>query len=138
MLTQTPVPFAFKDSETELYTCKPIIEVDSEKLIREVRFSNLHVQPLRLSPERVSAFYEAYRRFAELVYAPDMQLTFNLDPGDCVIFDNTRILHARTAFASGGARHLQGAYADSDGLASSLATLTRRVSDAVEYHALIS
>jgi gamma-butyrobetaine dioxygenase len=40
--------------------------------------------------------------------------------------DNTRILHGRSAFADGpvGARHLQGAYADRDGLFSALAVLT--------------
>jgi gamma-butyrobetaine dioxygenase len=45
-------------------------------------------------------------------------VTFTLAPGDCVIFDNTRLLHARTAFASAGARHLQGCYADIDALQS--------------------
>ncbi|WP_422326832.1 TauD/TfdA family dioxygenase, partial [Trebonia sp.] len=34
----------------------------------------------------------------------------------CLIFDNTRVLHARTAFAATGERHLQGCYADLDGL----------------------
>jgi gamma-butyrobetaine dioxygenase len=43
-----------------------------------------------------------------------------------MIFDNTRILHARTAFEGGsGARHLQGCYADLDGLASAVAVLER-------------
>jgi alpha-ketoglutarate-dependent taurine dioxygenase len=48
--------------------------------------------------------------------------------GDCLIFDNTRVLHARTAFAAPsegetGERHLQGCYADLDGLLSTLAVL---------------
>jgi DUF3108-like/Taurine catabolism dioxygenase TauD, TfdA family len=38
--------------------------------------------------------------------------------GDCVVFDSTRILHARTAFAATGRRHLQGCYANLDGVAS--------------------
>jgi hypothetical protein len=38
---------------------------------------------------------------------------------------NTRILHARTAFTGAGDRHLQGCYADLDGVASSLAVLRR-------------
>ncbi|GLX93874.1 HD domain-containing protein [Herbidospora sp. NBRC 101105] len=42
-----------------------------------------------------------------------------------MIFDNTRLLHARTAFEQSGARHLQGVYADLDGLASTLAVLRR-------------
>jgi gamma-butyrobetaine dioxygenase len=52
---------------------------------------------------------------------------FRLDAGDCVIFDNTRILHARTAFdeSSSGGRHLQGCYADLDGLESTIAILER-------------
>jgi gamma-butyrobetaine dioxygenase len=60
-------------------------------------------------------------------------VTARLAPGDCVIFDNTRILHGRTAFADGGGsggagtgrRHLQGCYADLDGLASAVAVLAR-------------
>jgi gamma-butyrobetaine dioxygenase len=41
-----------------------------------------------------------------------------LEPGHCVIFDNTRLLHSRTGFNSSGKRHLQGAYADLDSLIS--------------------
>jgi len=52
--------------------------------------------------------------------------SLRLAPGDCLIFDNTRILHARTAFAPAPpGRHLQGCYADLDGLASTLAVLRR-------------
>ena len=81
------------------------------------------MQPLRNPPADVVAFYASYRQFAELIYDPSAQVTFKLDPGDCVIFDNTRILHARTAFDSGGGRHLQGCYADLDSLASCLNVL---------------
>ena len=62
---------------------------------------------------------------------PERQLTLRLVAGDCLVFDNTRILHARTAFSmtpgSPGSpgRHLQGCYADLDGLASTLAVLRR-------------
>jgi gamma-butyrobetaine dioxygenase len=44
-----------------------------------------------------------------------------------VIFDNLRILHARTAFSQrrGRARHRQGCYADLDALESSIEPLTR-------------
>jgi gamma-butyrobetaine dioxygenase len=41
------------------------------------------------------------------------------------VFDNTRVLHARTGFTAGGERHLQGCYADLDGAASNLAVLRR-------------
>jgi len=66
-------------------------------------------------------------------------VTARLSPGDCVIVDNTRILHGRMGFADGGGtgsaadasgrRHLQGCYADLDGLASAVAVLARDEAD---------
>ena len=49
-----------------------------------------------------------------------MQVSFKLQPGELILFDNTRVLHARTAFSASGSRHLQGAYSDLDGLYSCL------------------
>ncbi|HXF19995.1 MAG TPA: TauD/TfdA family dioxygenase [Streptosporangiaceae bacterium] len=48
-----------------------------------------------------------------------------LAPGDGAVFDNTGILHARTGFASSGRRHLQGCYADLDGIESAVAVAGR-------------
>jgi len=48
-----------------------------------------------------------------------------LAPGACAVFDNTGILHARTGFASSGRRHLQGCYADLDGIESAVAVAGR-------------
>ncbi|MFG1811737.1 TauD/TfdA family dioxygenase [Streptomyces sp. NPDC049040] len=125
VLTRTPVPFVFRDDRTELRADRPLIEVDPRGRIREVRFNNRSIGTLRLPPAELEAFYAAYRSFAELLLRPGLQLDFRLAPGDCLIFDNTRLLHARTAFAQDGFRHLQGAYADLDGLAGSLAVLRR-------------
>ncbi|WP_188316999.1 2-trimethylaminoethylphosphonate dioxygenase [Solihabitans fulvus] len=127
VLAGTPVPFAFADADTALRADRPLIGVDPAGRIREVRFNNRSIQPLRLPYQRIVEFYAAYRRFAELLVRPDLLLTFRLAPGDCLIFDNTRVLHARTAFADTGDRHLQGCYADLDSLISSLAVLRRKV-----------
>ena len=37
-------------------------------------------------------------------------------PGDCIVFDNQRILHGRKGYTleAGGFRHLQGTYVDWD------------------------
>ncbi len=93
--------------------------------MREVRFNNRSISTLRLPAEELEHFYAAYRTFAELLLRPELQLDLRLTPGDCLVFDNTRLLHARTAFAQDGARHLQGCYADLDGLAGTLAVLRR-------------
>ncbi|WP_245687329.1 2-trimethylaminoethylphosphonate dioxygenase [Streptacidiphilus griseoplanus] len=125
VLTRTPVPFVYRDARTELTALRPLIGTDPLGRIREVRFNNRSIGTLRLPAAELDAFYTAYRTFAELLLRPGLQLDFRLAPGDCLVFDNTRLLHARTAFEQSGARHLQGCYADLDGLAGTLAVLRR-------------
>ena len=132
-LTSTPVTFRYADATADLWATMPMIGLDPRGRITEVRFNNRSLQPFRPSaqppdPEESNAFYRACRAFAELLARPELMLTFRLEPGDCVVFDNTRVLHARTGFTGGrspGHRRLQGCYADLDGVASSLA-MTRR------------
>jgi gamma-butyrobetaine dioxygenase len=126
LIASTPVPFGYKDKSTELRASQPLIQLSPHGRIRGVRFNNRSAGPLRLPYDEVTAFYAAYRKWAELLAGPERQLNLRLAPGDCLIFDNTRILHARTAFSVTGGRHLQGCYADLDGLASTLAVLRRQ------------
>jgi gamma-butyrobetaine dioxygenase len=119
-LTRTPVTFSFTDATTFLSAFRPIIDVDPAGRIREVRSNNRSMQPGR---EHGPEFYRAYRAFRTLLR--EEQVALRLEPGDCLLFDNTRILHARTGFAAAGARHLQGCYADIDALASTAAVLRR-------------
>ena len=119
--TSSPVRRSRSSSPTptrSLTTSQPMIGLDPTGRIREVRFNNRSMQPLRLAPEQTESFYAAYRAFAEILYRPDLMVTFRLSPGDCLVFDNTRLLHARTGFADSGDRHLQGCYADLDSFAS--------------------
>jgi gamma-butyrobetaine dioxygenase len=125
LIARTPVPFGYRDKSTELRASQPLIELSPRGRIRGIRFNNRSAGPLRLPYAEVTAFYAAYRRWAELLARPERQLNLRLRPGDCLIFDNTRILHARTAFSVTGGRHLQGCYADLDGLTSTLAVLRR-------------
>ena len=127
-LARTPVSFGYVDKETELRASLPLIQLSPSGRVRGVRFNNRSMRPLRRPYAEVTAFYAAYRRWAELLAQPGRQLTVRLAPGDCLVFDNTRVLHARTAFSMSPrspGRHLQGCYADLDGLASTLAVLTR-------------
>ena len=127
-LAKTPVSFGYVDNETELRASLPLIQLSPSGRVRGVRFNNRSMRPLRRPYAEVIAFYTAYRRWAELLAQPGRQLNLRLAPGDCLVFDNTRVLHARTAFSMNPGspeRHLQGCYADLDGLASTLAVLSR-------------
>ena len=140
VLTQTPVSFSYVDKETSLTACQPLIALSPRGRIACVRLNNRSMQPVRLPFDQAEAVYAAYRAWTELVARPEFALPLRLTPGDCLVFDNTRILHARTAFSSptdpaassgsgsgsgSGERHLQGCYADIDGLLSALAVLRR-------------
>jgi gamma-butyrobetaine dioxygenase len=131
VLTSTPIPFAYVDKETSLTACQPLIALNPRGRIACVRLNNRSMQPLRLPSAETEAVYAAYRAWTALVARPEFALGLRLAPGDCLVFDNTRILHARTAFAAAaaspgsGERHLQGCYADLDGLLSTRAVLRR-------------
>jgi gamma-butyrobetaine dioxygenase len=130
VLTRTPIPFAYVDQETSLAACQPLIALSPRGRIAGVRLNNRSMQPLRLPAAEAEAVYAAVRAWTAIVGRPEFGLGLRLAPGDCLIFDNTRILHARTAFegAGSGERHLQGCYADLDGLLSALAVLRREAS----------
>jgi len=131
-LTTTPVTFAYSDAATVLRATGPMIGLDPRGRIRQIRLNGRSLAPVRLPAAQARTFYAAYRAFAERAGDPEAVVTARLSPGDCVIVDNTRILHGRTGFADRGGtgsatgrRHLQGCYADLDGLASTVAVLAR-------------
>ncbi len=126
VLTGTPFPFGYVDKETELRARQPLIGLSPRGRVREVRLNNRSMEPLRLPTAEAEAAYAAYRAWAALLARPEFRLRLRLAPGDCLVVDNTRVLHARTAFPAAGERHLQGCYADLDGLLSTLAVLRRQ------------
>jgi gamma-butyrobetaine dioxygenase len=66
------------------------------------------------APEFLSRM-AALKKFAEEIEAPENIHEYRLQEGECVIFKNRRVLHARKAFdISSGERWLKGAYLDRD------------------------
>lgn len=128
LLSQQYINFRFEDTKADLHSRVPMIEVNDRAEVIKVRFNNRSISTLKLPPENVRPFYKAYRHFAEILERKHLQIHFKLQPGELMLFDNTRILHARTAYSAGGLRHLQGAYSDLDGLYSTLSVLQRQQS----------
>jgi gamma-butyrobetaine hydroxylase len=124
-LTTQPVSFHFSDRQSDLRFQAPFIQLNAHDRIAAVRYNNRSIEPFHCPPDQMDAFYAAYRLFVEQLENPANQLRFKLTPGDLFIVDNQRILHGRTGFAGAGQRHLQGCYADRDGLYSRLAVLSR-------------
>jgi len=132
ILTRTPVPFHYRSQDAELYAERPLIQLSCDGRVVAVHYNNRSVAPLRPGGRDDAGFYAAYRRFAELLRDPGHHVKFKLENGHLVVFDNQRILHGRTAFASAGyARHLRGCYLTRDSVYSETALLRRRLKDRV-------
>jgi gamma-butyrobetaine dioxygenase len=126
LLSTTPITFSYRDAHAELCARAPLIETDPDGTVRAIRFNPRSMQPPSMPNDALIRWYDAYVLFAHLLADPAYQIRFRLDPGDLFVVDNRRVLHGRAAFEpSSGTRHLQGCYADVDGLHSKIVVLSR-------------
>jgi gamma-butyrobetaine dioxygenase len=128
LLARHPLRFRYRDEDTELEAEYPVLSLDPRGELQAVHFNTRSARP---SPTLPAEWYDAYRLFGRMLAAPEYQIRFKLDPGDLFIVDNLRVLHGRTGYTEAGDRHLQGCYADRDGLRSKLAVLRRGVIDEI-------
>jgi gamma-butyrobetaine dioxygenase len=100
ILTKIPIPFHYINAGNHLYEEHPTIELSNThphtKHIAFVNYSPPFQAPLRASTP--IKFYTAFSRFSSMLENPDAAFQYSLREGDAVLFDNRRILHARTAF----------------------------------------
>ena len=126
VLTRTPVPFAYRAKDADLYAARPLIQLACDGSVASVHYNNRSIAPLHLPATAAREFYAAYRQFAALLREPRFQLKFRLRDGDLVMFDNQRVLHGRTAFSSQRhPRHLRGCYLSRDSVYSTAGLLRR-------------
>lgn len=135
LLSRYCVNFEYRgQAGTVLRTSMPMIELRGENEIRCIRYNNRSAAAITDVPfEFMQDFYAAYRTLGGIIDDPANQLQFKLDPGECFLVDNSRVLHARSAFelnatnsSGAGGRWLQGCYPDRDGLLSTLSVLDER------------
>lgn len=128
LLTQHCARFEYAgEAGVVLRSRRPMIELAPDGELIAVRFNNRSAAAITDVPfDKMADYYAAYRRFGEIIDDPAMEVTFRLNPGECFVVDNTRVLHARKGYSGTGTRWLQGCYADKDGLLSRLAALSMR------------
>jgi alpha-ketoglutarate-dependent taurine dioxygenase len=129
ILSHTPVPFLYQAAGADLYAERPLIELSCTGAVTAVNYNNRAIRSLRLPAAECATFYGAYRAFAALLREPRFQMATRLEDGDLVVFDNRRVMHGRTGFASARhPRHLQGCYLTRDSVYSMTAVLRRQLS----------
>jgi gamma-butyrobetaine dioxygenase len=102
---------------------RPLIVVGENEEIKNVfwspPFQGPFVMPNGILDSESTSHFRSYARalkeFAARIEAPENIYEYRLKEGECVIFANRRVLHARTAFdISSGERWLKGAYLAGD------------------------
>ena len=124
LLTGYEVSFHYESEDAVLDNRDKIINLNSDGSIRKIRINNRSIAPLKLPFDVVPSYYEALSVFRSILESEESQCRFLMQPGDLLLLDNERVLHGR-AGESIGARHLQGCYADRDGLLSKLRVLEK-------------
>jgi gamma-butyrobetaine dioxygenase len=128
LLASTPVRFRFIDANEELIEQRPIVQRDINGRMTGMHYSpRLDYLPL-LDAATTRRLQRARRRLSELFADPRFELRFPLRAGELMMFNNSRVLHGRTAYdPNEGRRHLQGCYIDLDGPRSLYRTLGRKL-----------
>jgi gamma-butyrobetaine dioxygenase len=124
LLTTHEVSFHYESEDAVLDNRDRIISLNSDGSIRKIRINNRSIAPLQLPFDVVPDYYVALASFRSILESEEAQFRFLMQPGDLLLLDNERVLHGR-AGESIGARHLQGCYADRDGLLSKLRVLEK-------------
>ena len=117
LLAGTAVRFEYRSADTWLEAERPIIQLDVSGRVQgvSVNHRSMRLDHFVADTER---WYDAYRSFVDLAEVPSLRRTIHLQSTEVVLFDNTRILHARSAFDTNEPRHLQGCYIDLDAVRS--------------------
>lgn len=114
-LTRIRWCYANTAKTTDYVWYSPMIRLDERGELLEVRIADFLRGPLQTAFEDVEPAYEALMTLQRMLHEPEFAIRFTYHPGDLVIFDNRRLLHARDAFeGASGHRWLQGCYMERD------------------------
>lgn len=130
LLQEFPLNYEYVHEDQIYHHSWPLIETTKPGSSNSMHFRHINYSPPfqgALRPRgNVDKWSNTFERFREALAAfakelEDEQSIFELklNPGECVIFENRRVVHARRGFnTSTGERWLAGAYVDEDALLS--------------------
>jgi alpha-ketoglutarate-dependent taurine dioxygenase len=130
-LTRRHLGYEYVHEDSIYHNTWPVFELDPKtKELKNVNYSPPFQSAVptwkgeagkqnRLNYEK---FWKAMYRFTKDMESEDSVFKLKLNPGECVIFANRRVVHARNKFSTEhGSRWLAGAYVDEDAMLSRFA-----------------
>lgn len=102
-----------KQSHQCSYSAPIIQENKTNDSLYQIRYNPYNrCIPNHLTYDDILRYYEAIKKFGQIIEDESNELWIRLEPGQMLIFDNYRILHGRSAFT--GNRELLTAYLPRD------------------------
>jgi len=113
LLVETDVPYFCEHDAFDMRARQKVIELDEDGNVSGVTISQHHADIFDLPQTDLDRFYPAFCRFGRMMREERYVMRFRLNAGECIVFDNHRIVHGRAAYsATSGVRHLRGCYID--------------------------
>ena len=131
ILSTYPQTFHYKNAGEHYRFTRPVITHENSECIEFVNWS----PPFQGTFEgqyssglQLRRYIQAAKAFSSRIEAPENIYEYRMQEGDCVIFNNRRVLHARRAFdTASGERWLKGAYVDTDVFNSKFRVLLQKI-----------
>ena len=126
LLSNHKIPFFYRHDGWDYRAYQRVIDVDEDGRVAGVTVSQHLQDTLDLEQSLLDSYYPAYCQFLRLLQEARFMCRFRLNAGECVVFDNQRVVHGRESFlASSGKRHLRGCYTNRGALKSTFRVLVR-------------
>ncbi len=129
LLARVPIPHRRFIDGVGLRAEAPVIQLDHFGEIREFRLNERTMGPIDLPGELIEPVYAALATMFQMTYDPKYHVHHLLMDGEALVFDNARVLHARTGF--NGNRHVRLTHVGSDEVYSRWRQLKSRLEGAI-------
>jgi gamma-butyrobetaine dioxygenase len=125
LLSETAIPYYCEHDTYDVRSRQRVIELDAQGAVSGVTISQHMADIFDLPQEFLDDYYPAFLRFGRLLQSDKYLMRFRLQAGECIVFDNHRIVHGRASYtAESGDRHLRGCYSDRGEMRSTYRALT--------------
>ncbi|KAM3459055.1 hypothetical protein MY3296_000202 [Beauveria thailandica] len=111
-LRQQPVPYAYTRNGYSYARRRPLLHYDADGRFENVFWSPPFQGARGADEPPLQPWLAGARVFEGLINGEEAMYQRKMQSGECVLFDNLRVMHGRTAFdaAGGGSRWLRGTY----------------------------
>ncbi|MFX0545115.1 TauD/TfdA family dioxygenase [Roseovarius sp. S1116L3] len=127
LLAGHEIPFFYRHENWDYRAHQRVIELDADGKVTGVTISQHLQDNMDLPQDLLDDYYPAFIKFIRMMQEDRFTMRFRSEAGNCVVFDNHRIVHGREGYvAESGSRHLRGCYTDRGAVRSTYRVMARK------------